>query len=356
MSKGLLSVFGRNRKNVICPKCLKSVQVPTDGSTEIGFKCAADLSSGCYYPFPIRYVNNYQYAEPLPIQVFGWSGHGKTVFLDTLRLMLLDMRKLWPEYTFQSISQLDMDKERELRSTLRQGKMPESTRPVHDLGKLQVYIMLLEKMMRYVPKWLIAMDYPGEMFQDFKVPVQLMPFLLGSLTTFFVISIPLLKDPKGNATGESIDQLMNIYIETMMRERFPFEKVRRQVIVVLTMADLLVGQLPAGLRRYLQTDDLWARLRSPDSQPFSPDEMQAYLEEMDNTSKEIREWLLKDSDGAPGGANLVGLLESTGVIAHYSLISAVGFQPQNEAPMPIQPKRVLDPFLWALEFDHSMRR
>jgi len=313
-------------------------------------------------------VRDFFAAEILPIQVFGWSGHGKTVFLDTLRLMLLDMRKIWPDYTFQSISQKDMEKESELRGTLRQGKMPDSTKPVSDLSQLDVYIMKLENIVNYRDKWLIVMDYPGELFQKFDVKSHLMPFLKGSNTTFFIISVPLLTDPN-RPSGESIDQLMNIYIETMLRieeedkkdrlkrdrDRFTFGGQKRQIIVVLTMADMLIGHIPIELRRYLQNDTMWSRLRSPNSKPFTPQETAAYYEGMETASERIRHWLLTDSDGAPGGANLVGLLEGTNVTAHYSLISAVGFHPDEKQPMPVQPKRVIDPFLWALRFDKQLR-
>lgn len=360
--KNLFGKLSGGQRKIVCPKCLKTIRdADADNPNR---PCEAQLNAGCYRPLPLRYVRDFSTAEPLPIQVFGWSGHGKTVFLDALRLMLLDMRKLWPDYTFQAISEEDMKKETELRGTLRQGKMPPSTTRVSDLGELKVNIMKLEKMAGYRNKWLVVMDYPGELFQAFDVRADLMPFLKGSPTTFFIISIPLLTDPS-RPTGESIDQLMNIYIETMLRlekqggrksrDGLAFTGDKRQVIVVLTMADLLVGRMPVELRRYLQNDTLWTRLRSPNSQPFSIEEMHDYFAEMERVSDQIRDWLLTDSDGAPGGSNLVGLLESTEVTAHYSMISAVGFQPDSDNPMPIQPKRVLDPFLWALQFDRQFR-
>jgi hypothetical protein len=367
------NILGGNKKSVRCPKCLENVEVPKDGSMPSNWKCKVNLGAkdeekqqGCYFPFPIRYVNYYEYAELLPVQVFGWSGHGKTVFLDALRLMLLDMRKVWPDYTYQAITQLDMQKERELRSTLRQGMMPPSTQKSSDLNQYSVYIMLLEKMLRYMDKWLVIMDYPGELFQQFKVNVELMPFLEKSRTTFFIVSIPLMMDDKGNVTGESMDQLLNIYLETMLnlerdskrdgkRGNFNFSKERRQIVVVLTMADKLIGHLPQSLRRYMQADTTWSRLRSTTQQPFTDSEMADYIKEMRQVDYEIREWLLSDSDGAPGGANLVGLLESHKQITpHYTLMSAVGFEPNEKNPMPIQPKRVLDPFFWALEFEQEI--
>jgi hypothetical protein len=86
--------------------------------------------------------------------------------------------------------------------------------------------------------------------------------------------------------------------------------------------------------------------------------MAAHVEKMKWVSDEIRDWLLRDPDGAPGGSNLVGLIEANHFQAEYTLISATGHDDLrtqadvdiNEAGLKITPKRVLDPFFWALEF------
>ncbi|MEM7128915.1 MAG: hypothetical protein AAF702_21460 [Chloroflexota bacterium] len=339
----LTNIFGIKNK-IKCPKCQQISRVDTDTAT-----CSQTLADGttCNYVFPLQYIKNYNDATPLFVQVFGWTGHGKTVFLDALRLHLLDMRKLWPDYTHQSVTQLDIEHERQLRSTLRGGGMPPPTQR-RDRQQNEVYIMKLENMLRWGSKWLVIMDHAGEKFEDFNnVPVEELPFLLNTATTFMLISIPKME------SGESMDQLLNIYIETMVQNKINFNTKRRELIIILTMADML-PQLPPVLKNYLRQDNIWNSLRSPHTMPVTEDDMESYIAQMKQVSDVIRRWLLTDSDGAPGGANLVGLIERNNIQAHYTLISATGHdvtELDTDDGMQIMPKRVLDPFFWALEYE-----
>ncbi len=339
----LSRIFGGRGRTVICPKCLNTTKVAED------LICNEKLPNGerCGYQFPIRYAENFKDADPLFIQVFGWTAHGKTVFLDALRLVLLDMRKLWPEYVHQSVTELDMEHEKVLRASLRKGEMPRPT-DKRDRQQNEVYIMEVENMVRYGSRWLVLMDFAGEMFARFDVPVHDMPFLIKTQTTFLLLSIPQMT--RSNK-GESLDQLMNIYIETMTKHKVDFKRERRKLVIVLTMADDLLADLPDELRDYLRSDDIWSRLRSKNSLPMTEEEMAAYVENMEQASRNVREWLLTDSDGAPGGANLVALIERNGIEARYALISATGHAPDPSNQIPISPYRVLDPFFFALEMD-----
>lgn len=355
-----MSLFNRLKRKkqedtLICPKCLTTLKISPDADIKTCPVKHSD-SSTCDYEFPIRYVQNSAYAQPFFIQMFGWTEHGKTVFIDVLRLILLDMRKLWPQYTHQAIAQLDMEHERVLRAQLRQSQMPESTH-VRDRQQNEVYIMQLDNMVRWGSRSLVIMDHAGEMFANFEVPVDEMPFLIKSPTTFMIISIPKLKKMQ---KGEAMDQLLNIYIQTMVQEKINFRKNRRKLVVVLTMADI-IPSLPANLKHYLSTDIVWDNIRSTKSAHMSLQDMDAYIERMQWVSDEIKDWLQADVDGAPGGANLVGLIEANNIEARYSLISATGYDIEALAlsniknddsvkGVQLNPRRVLDPFFWALEF------
>ncbi|MEM7128916.1 MAG: hypothetical protein AAF702_21465 [Chloroflexota bacterium] len=343
---------------LMCPKCLTMLKMDAESDIKV---CPTKYSGDtpCNYEFPIRYIQNSNYVQPFFIQMFGWTEHGKTVFIDVLRLILLDMRKLWPQYTHQAITQLDMEHERVLRAQLRQGQMPESTQ-VRDRQQNEVYIMQLDNMVRWGSRSLVIMDHAGEMFADFEVPVDEMPFLIKSPTTFLIISIPKLKQTQ---KGEAMDQLLNIYIQAMTQHKVNFRKTRRKLVVVLTMADI-IPSLPINLKNYLTTDTVWEKIRSPKSSHMALLEMGAYVERMQWVSDEIKDWLQADADGAPGGANLVGLIESNNIEARYSLISATGFDietlnmsnvntiddSEHKKGIQLNPRRVLDPFFWALEF------
>jgi hypothetical protein len=83
--------------------------------------------------------------------------------------------------------------------------------------------MKLEQMLQWGSHWLVIMDHAGEIFKDFHVPVDELPFLIRTPTTFMLLSIPQIRKAD---RGESIDQLLNIYIETMLKHDVNFRKRR----------------------------------------------------------------------------------------------------------------------------------
>lgn len=394
---------GSRPDEVICPKCLNRLRYDdttrdvlqrdiirvkdpaTDKQREEQGGCPAtytvitdrgeQVTRRCGYVFPMRYLENSARALPFFVQVFGWSGHGKTVYLDALRLALLDMRTLWPRFVHQSVTNEDMEYEKTLRRYQMYGYVAEST-DKKDRDANQVYITQLDNMVRWGSRSLVIMDHAGERFADFNVPVDEIPFLRDTPTAFMLISISRLTDPEA-ASGQSMDQLLNIYLETILRiqqqdkdrarkdraRKGKTQHIKRKLVVVLTMADIIT-HLPQHLRNYVVSDETWSLLRSKGTAHMDEAAMAAYLERMAWVSDEIREWLLRDSDGAPGGSNLVGLIESNDFEARYTLVSATGHdnlhqRPKDEASgsvaagIQITPRRVLDPFYWALEFQST---
>jgi len=342
-------LLGRT-KIIQCPRCLETTTVKSDGQRE---RCK---TKDCEYEFPIQYVQEYELYERMFIQVFGWTAHGKTVFLNAMRLMLMDMGKLWPDYTQQGITELDMTHERILRAELRNGKMPAAT-TLRDRRPDEVFISKLDSLPRWKSSWLVMMDHAGELFSNLNVNVSTMPFLLKTPMTFFLISIPKTKDDSIGRAGEAMDQLLNTYIQTMLKNKVNFRKDRRQLVVVFTMADKILD-LPSELRQYLATDDMWAKMRSRTSVASMDDNaMDLYLTRMGEIDKSIRDWLLVDTDGAPGGANMVRRIEKEGIDARYSLVSATGYDVEQfkDESIPIMPRRILDPFFWAMEFQNNQK-
>lgn len=322
-----------NRKRIVCPRCLESIPVKKD----------AGACPRCHYPIPIGYLQNYEYAPPIFIQVFGWTAHGKTMFLDVLRLILLDMSAVWSAYIHEPLTRLDLEHQRALRTDRQQGNPPGST-PKKDRDQNEVYIMLLKNMERWQSRMLVVMDHAGERFETFdQVPVQEIPYLLNTPTTIMLISLP---DMEREGRGESMDQLLHIYLETMRKNNVDFKKMYRKLVIVFTKADL-IKDLPANLRYYLMDDDTWQFVTYPtQALPLNPQSLAEYLERMGRVSDEIRNWI----QTLVGGTNLVRLIESYNIDARYSLISATGQDLEISGGANIVPRRVLDPFFWALEF------
>lgn len=407
MFNKLKALVRRETKQVICPMCLNLVEVNTVRTDQ---KCSETLdnefgqSVPCDYEFPLRYILAYGTAKTVPIQVFGWTMHGKTVFLDVLRLMLRGMGKVWPNYGYESFTKHDLEKEREVATDLRSGKMPPATQVI-DRSHNLIYVMHARNMLRWGSKSLVIMDHAGERFgiDKFKLEVHEIPFLRHKdTTTLMFISIPRMLGMPGSAKekealkeksttngkqstrrrteGELMDQLANIYIEAMVKnERLAQDSSltqmitkgikqigqsvwatpTRKVVVVLTMADKIVYKLPERLREYLATDNWWDRLYVSEREAMTDQQIEHYLQEMEEISGIIRTWLLDDVEiGAElGGAILVNLLESNNILARYCMISATGHDEvlEHHAGTEITPKRVLDPLFWVLEMQDAKR-
>lgn len=325
---------------VICPRCLRKTRL---------MKRDIPVCSDCQYHIPKAYIDVHKHAPPLFVQVFGWSNHGKTMFLDVLRLMLYEAHHLWPHYQYSPLTEADFNLERELRRERAEGVAPQSTQ-FKERNQNEVFILHLQHIERWGSRSMVIMDHPGEMFQQFGgVPAEEMPFLLGTPTTFMVVSLPDM------VKGETVDQLLSIYIDTMNRYGLDFRRHRKNLVVVLTKADMInqsnhLPDLPPNLYHYLTTDDTWERIYNPFQNrrpPYNAYQMVEHVERMQRVSDEIRDWL----QYVPGGVGFVRRLESNLINARFSLITPTGRDIDNATPgsVMLTPRRVLDPFYWALE-------
>jgi|GEM_PF-1004395 len=399
-------------KIVRCPRCLNNVALDKKRAFHKCDKFLPDehgeLKIPCEYIFPPLYVENFGAALPVPVQVFGWSSHGKTVFLNALRLMLMNMGQVWPEYDYRAITDRDIELSRMLRTEMENGIMPQPTQSAK-LHQNYIYIMQLNNMVRWASRFLMIMDHAGERFdylEEFEAHE--IPFLTHQDTTTMMILSPALlrgelignaaadlKDKQREARregseipkqksehfGRSMDELLTIYIQAMVthdkhemqrnqpsglfgRARDTIKAViqsKRKLVVVLTMADVLINEMPANLRDYLLLDDMWDRVfdfqrTKSGGQDLGVDFMEKYMARMQKVSEALREWIMNDLRDI-GGAEFIKSIEGSNIEARYTMVSALG---HNEVSLPrrmrstmgtkIAPKRVLDPFFWILEY------
>lgn len=318
-----MSLFSSSR--ITCPSCLAEIR-----SRKPPEKCPS-----CNNELPVQYVADYASNPPFFVQVFGWSQHGKTVFLSALTLMLVKMTNVWPRYAPSAANDVSQRKVREIRQFLANGTMP----PATQLGLQEVYVMILRDMERWGGRTLVTRDCPGEIFDNMQVPIQQAPFLLNAPTTFMLISLPDLPA----SGGRSIDFLMNNYVDTLMKNGVDFKKQRRKVVAVFTKADL-IADLPAHLRNYLINDPLWAAINSSNPPQMDAQSMEEYMEVLYRVSDAIRDWVQRDS----AGKAFVRLAENRNIELRFSLISSTGAN-VGDSPVAISPRRVLDPYFWALD-------
>ncbi len=322
-------MFLFSRQRTICPYCLAEIR----GGKNLKHcpQCRTEL--------PVQYVHDYKENPPFFVQVFGWTQAGKTVFLSALTLMLVNMNKVWPRYFYTAATNASQRKVKEIREKPAKGKMP----PPTQLGPQEVYIMILRNMERWGGRTLVTRDCAGEVFDTMQVSVEQAPFLLNAPTTFMLISLPDLYQ----SGGRSMDMLLNNYVNTLMEKGIDFKKERRKLVVVFTKADS-IHDLPVNLRNYLVSDPLWAAVSMPGfPEQMNATAMQEYLEIMGRVSDIIRDWIQQKAPGR----NFVLLAESKNIDLRFSLISSTGAPVDENGSLPqaLMPRRVLDPYFWAIE-------
>lgn len=322
-------------KKIICPYCLAELHIYGKNPEVCG-------NTECERPLPVQYLARYEQNPPFFIQMFGWPKVGKTVYIYILTVMLTKMDKIWSNYTYAPLTEASKRKKMEINENLKhQGQPPEATR----IGNDEVYIMLLEDMERWGGRTLVVRDYAGEIFEDMEIPPEQAPFLLNTPITFMFISLLDLKKDQGRA----IDDLMNNYINVLMKRGVIFEKETRRLVIILTKADEIIKDMPINLQNYLKDDSLWPSVNAQGYiKQLDALAMEEYIEIMDRVSEAIHNWIFYHLEA---GRNFIRRAEKLNIRLHFSLISSLGCSVGDDGKLEkaLYPKRVLDPFFWALE-------
>lgn len=315
---------------MICPYCLADIR----NSRRPLERCPR---ADCKQDFPRSYIEKYQQHPPFFVQVFGWTGVGKTVFLAALSLMLRRMANAWPHYTCTAITDPSQGQLQALEEDFwAKGQMP----PATQLGRQDTFMLLLERMPLWGGRTLVIRDCAGEIFDTMQIPVDQAPYLLHVPTTFMCISLPDL----AHTAGRSMDMLLTNYIETLLRHQVNFTTEQRSLVVVLTKADAISG-LPIHFQHYVTTDPLWEAVQT--GHRLDDGAMVEYLETMGRMSDALGEWIQRDA----AGRNFVRLAASHHITLRYALISSTGRPISVDTPLvaSLTQRRVLDPYFWALE-------
>jgi hypothetical protein len=328
-------------KELVCPYCLQKNKFRKELA-----KCQ---NPNCRQELPINYDHSYFEAPPSFAQIIGYSQVGKSVYFQTLTLMLTYLSKVWEQIKFAPSAETEptqhyMDEADQIKLT---GKLPKPTQ----LGLQDAYIIKLHKMERWGSRTLILRDVAGEHCQNFVFPVDRLPYLTSIPTALMMFSIHDMA-----ATATAMPKLINGYIKTLLQNKVRLEKEPHTLIVVLSKADMLLSRLPANLRKYLEDDPFTCLIDSsatgPNQIPYIPKmdakELQNYIDKMDRASTEIRSWLKYANDGA---ITLFNQAEANNISLKFTIISSTGTDPgvDRTLPVSVRPTRVLDPFFWIME-------
>ncbi len=329
-----------SRRRAPCPFCLTQVTEQPDRT----------LCPTCRRETPRQYLLEHKKLRPLALQILGWERHGKTAYLTALLLMLTKISKVWPRYICSAVTEETQRQLQEIHRYFETGQLPPPTPRDHD----QSHILMLRNMERWGSRTLLLRDCPGEDLNTMDIEVDKIPFLLRSPVALMLISLYDLLESE----GRTMEMLMNNYLNTLASHDIDVRTDRRKLIVVLTKADLL-HDMPTALRNYLSSDSLWAAIGSATAGAAGPPAaldavaLERYLARMKDVDEEIRRWL----GSTASGQMLVRLAEEHRVDLRFSLVSSTGSPVGRDGSLQLewQPRRVLDPYFWALELTRTLR-
>ena len=324
-------------QRLTCPYCLSRTSKGTHP-----LSCES-----CSRELPPLYVEDSDRFVVNPVHVLGWENHGKTVLLLAITFMLDRLNIVMNGYSYAAVTEASRRMLMEVRKCQTTGEMPVST----PIGVDESYVMLLEDFNQWGHRALVIRDCAGEVSRHIEIDVEFTPFLLKSQTAFMVISLPDLE----RSPEWSMDMLMVSYLNTLIRHGGLNQ--RRNLVVVLTKADS-IENLPEHLQTYLLDDPLSAalsprseRLRLPGGEALnlSTEHLEIYLGSMRRVHKDIEEWL----DHERLAVNFSNQARRRGVEVRFCLVSSTGSPTGDDNSLPVawQPRRVLDPYFWALELE-----
>lgn len=327
-------MFSWLKRRITCPYCL--------GNTPLDSNSIA--CTFCKQQLPLQYIQSYDEQPPIFIQTLGWSGVGKTVFLQAMTYMLMQMGRAWSDYSYAALNDISQQQLNRIVKHLGRGEMPIPTQG----DEQEVCLLALRNMVRWGGRTLVTRDCPGEIFDTMAIPLRQAPYLLSASTAFMLITAP----GEGlDDDARTCDQLLNNYINSLTARGINLRRDPRTVVVVITKADE-VTTLPKELRRYLIADPLWAAISRKSARPHLDErDMDQYVSYMQFASDQIRAWLQTDVTGR----NMLRLAERHGIDLCFALISSTGEAATNGVLSieHLAPRRVLDPYFWALELQDS---
>lgn len=330
---------------LLCPHCVHVMD----------YNANIKVCPSCEKEIPDRYVRHYKEAKPIYLQVFGWTASGKSVYLQVLVLLLMRMQRLWPSFIFDPAN---VDARRLFESVNKFGVVLNMPKP-NQTGELHPpYIMLMRRLPRWGGRSLVLRDVAGEDCTDLEANINVMPYLRHAPSTLMFISLGELQ--RFREQGQTMDFLMDNYLYTLEKQDIDFKKSRRQIIIVLSKADLLFGDvLSQELSDYLAKDKIWTVASGSSDNtppPMGNDILEDYINNMDNASSRIKKWLLNRYSYEASG--LINRADENNITLKFSLVSALGANPITSSDEGrggtllegLNPLRVLDPLFFALDF------
>lgn len=290
---------------------------------------------------PSSFIKNYDAFPPIWLPTVGFERYGKSTYLSALTLLLSRMGQVIPSLWYQPLDKYTYDEIQKMRAL--DDKVPPPTSASLPLRPL---LFRVGDMGPLGSRCLVLHDVPGEIFKAPEKVGENVPALREASTVWFLISLPNLEKDK-----RTINDLLMVYLSGM--EDLKSDVRGWNLIVIYTKADI-VTRFPNDLQEYFLNDPLTQVARGEAFGDIKGFDIGSYLEKMTSISEQLEEFTATQVEG---GKSFINLAKAKGMNLVFSLVSALGHQPDNENKLQYEksPRRVLDPFLWALTLERKRK-
>lgn len=305
-----------------CPYCLHHVEkFIHDEKTKVTHcpNCRTDI--------PKVFVNAGLMLRTM-VGVVGFSGHGKTVYLTSLFSTLKRFSHYWNGYYFRSLDDFTQRIIYEQVPLFEKGDLPESTPANFPNPALVLYHQLPVFEDAFVGYY----DTAGEVFNDATQIARAGFFVAHADTVLFIMSIP---DCDPGQLDDQMSRLLDTYIRAADDKLNTNTRTTQRLVVIFTKSDLTQAQLTPALRQWL----------SQGAADYYALNLNDKLLDLGMVSIRIEEWLRQDL----GCTRFANMARDHFLEVRYTIVSAMGWGDPNGEDK-LNPLRVLDPFLWVLDF------
>jgi hypothetical protein len=326
---------------MICPYCLEDVPHLTERHNQCKRKPKEDFP-----PFYQQYHGGEGKKDPIVLNVVGFRGHGKTVFLCSLFHFLDNtLTTLWPSFFNRVLDQESLSVLDKNRTMLYQGTLPPPTEvvfPRPGIFRLTNMPTGTSRMPRLHDTTVLIYDPPGEAFETEDGIVKFADFVRRSSCMLLLIDL--------SALGRSIFEIANrmgILLDTYLlgMRRMQIPEKSQHLIVVYTKSDETPKALPE-LRDFLRKrPDLIEYLS--EKKPETLKDPDDHLERLEVISRQLQSFTRDDLKAARFIAEANACFKSV----TYTAVSALGSPPDQDehgnkkVSAVLEPCCVVDPLL-----------
>jgi len=294
------------------------------------------------------------------VEIVSSPGHGRTSLLWAMVFMLRQLSRVWPGYLCWPLDHTTGSSLLEIHEALRLGRLPEPWSSSDSLPHR--FALHLRNMNPWGERQFVIWDAPDLAFTPERLGTTGTPRQVSWNKPFFwFLSLSDLDEVRARFLDLELDELIRVrHASGEVAREYPL-----RVVIVLTKGDA-IGDLPPNLRCFLKEDPLARALATSEGGPFRArdeleleqpigmnadypegDPISAYFRARNQIDELARDWMRSNSSGRA----LLARADDMNVKLKFSLVSATGsgFISGRQLATAWSPRRVLDPYFWALE-------